>query len=52
MRHSASFYPEPPEFGVEVCDPDRRILERGPEPRLTVGESAPACDLFGYHFAE
>jgi hypothetical protein len=44
--------PEPSEVGGEVRDTDGGILERGPEPRLAVGKSAPACDLFGYHFAE
>src|SRR5262249_33442847 len=32
--------------------PHRRILERGSEPRLAVGESAPGRHLLGYDFAE
>src|SRR5258708_28193304 len=38
--------PEPPEVRAEVCNTDRRILERGAEPRLAVGDIAPSPDLF------
>src|SRR5262249_47920750 len=44
--------PEPPQVWGEVCDTDCRVLERGPEPRLAVGESAPGLDFLVYHFAE
>src|SRR5262250_818604 len=33
-QHSVD--PEPPAIGSDVCDSNRRIFERGPEPRLAV----------------
>src|SRR6266478_7336262 len=44
--------PEPPEVRAKVCDTNRRILERGTEPRLAVGESAPSLDLLVNHLIE
>jgi hypothetical protein len=39
--------PEPPALGRDKTNTDWCIIERDPEPRLAVGESAPGLDLLG-----
>jgi hypothetical protein len=44
--------PEPSAVGSGVRDADRRVLERGPEPGLALGESVPGFDLLSNNLAE
>ncbi|HKD31778.1 MAG TPA: hypothetical protein VKC66_38460 [Xanthobacteraceae bacterium] len=42
-----SVHPEPPAVGTDVCDPNCRVVERGPEPRLAIARQSKLDLLVG-----